>query len=114
MNASPRPTETAPPPQWRTSTTSALPALAAEVAHAHCAHTALLVLAVRDNADLRPGLAGICLVPFTRAQYRVDSAEEWAAVLDDARRVSRLSPAGPVLIEVAPELQGQLGAVHFR
>ena len=62
------------------------------------------VLAVRDAPARLPGLAGLCVAPFTRAQYRVESAEEWSAVLDDAGRVARMAPAGPVLIEVAPEL----------
>jgi hypothetical protein len=103
MNPNPTDCESSPPP-WRRTTTSALPALAVEVAAADNSCTALLVLAVRDAPARLPGLAGLCVAPFTRAQYRVESAEEWSAVLDDAGRVARMAPAGPVLIEVAPEL----------
>ncbi len=91
-------------PPWRRTTTSDLPALAVEVAAADDSRRALLVLAVRDATARLPGLAGLCIAPFTRAQYRVESADEWPAVLDDARRVARMEPPGPVLIEVAPEL----------
>lgn len=79
-----------------------LPQLVPAVAAAAQRAEAWVVVVRRRVAD-RPGRSGDCLVPYTRAQYRVESDDDWPAVLADARRVSALQPPQPVLIELAPD-----------
>lgn len=78
-----------------------LPALVPAIAAAFARAEAWVVVVQRRPVD-RPGRTGDCLVPYTRAQYRVEAAEEWPAVWADATRVAALQPPQPVLIELAP------------
>jgi thiamine pyrophosphate-dependent acetolactate synthase large subunit-like protein len=78
-----------------------LPALVPAIAAAAARAEAWVVVVQRRERD-RPGRSGDCLMPYTRAQYRVEAAEEWAAVWADATRVAALQPPQPVLIELAP------------